>query len=171
MVGINSSIVVADSSVVVNFLRIDRLDLFAAYSLDFIVTDHVVDEITDDYPEQQRRFEAAQADGTLRLVSITDPEEVARFRRLTEPGRLGLGECSAIACAVHRGHTLAIDDRQALNHALRICPRLQILKTPDLMVSMIQEGLLNVSQADALKEEWDRHYNFTLNIESFAELV
>ena len=166
-----SSIVVVDSSVVVNFLRIERLDLFAAYSRDFIVTDHVVDEIAGYYPEQQAHFEAAQADGTLRLVSIADPEEVARFVQLTKSQRLGEGECSAIACAVHRGYALAIDDRQALNHVRRTYSELQVLTTQDLVVSMIQEDLLDVSQADAIKREWAKRHRFKLAIRSFAEVI
>jgi hypothetical protein len=43
----------------INFLKIDRVDLFQAYSAEFLVTDHVQDEITDYYPDQKQVFERA----------------------------------------------------------------------------------------------------------------
>ena len=45
--------VVTEASVLVNFLRIDRMDLIAGHSHAFIVTDHVADEVSDRYPHQQ----------------------------------------------------------------------------------------------------------------------
>ena len=41
-----STVVVTDASVLVNFLRIDRMDLIAGHSHAFIVTDHVADEVS-----------------------------------------------------------------------------------------------------------------------------
>ena len=52
------AIVVADTSVLINFLRIDRMDLIAAHPASFIATDHVAAEIADTYPEQQARYAA-----------------------------------------------------------------------------------------------------------------
>ena len=46
-----STVVVTDASVLVNFLRIDRMDLIAGHSHAFIVTDHVADEVSDRYPD------------------------------------------------------------------------------------------------------------------------
>jgi predicted nucleic acid-binding protein len=171
MIHASPSIIVSDTSVLVNFLRINRMDLIAGYSHDFIVTDHVAAEITDHYPDQQARFAAAQAAGMLQQVSITDPAEVALFGSLAASGRLGAGECSAIALASHQGHILAIDDRRASNHARRVSRHLQILTTQDLMVSMIGENLLDVPQADTIKDEWASNHRFSLTIQSFADLV
>jgi len=165
------SIVVTDTSVLVNFLRIDRMDLVAANSFDFLVTDHVSDEITDTYPDQLTRFQAALSQGILSQVSLTDPQELALFGALSASGRLGLGECSAIALAVHEDHMLAIDDRRAAAEARRTHAQLQIVKTQDLVLTMIQEGLLTVVQADAILNDWAQNHRFTLRIGSFAELL
>ena len=56
-------IVVTDTSVLVNFLCIDRMDLIAWHSHRFVITDHVTEaeEITEHYPEQQARLKAALA--------------------------------------------------------------------------------------------------------------
>ena len=51
-----SSIIVADTSVLINFLKVDRMDLIGAYPRQFLATDHVADEIADAYPEQQARY-------------------------------------------------------------------------------------------------------------------
>ena len=55
----SGSILVSDASVLINFLRIDRMDSIAAVSCEFMVTDHVADEISEVYPEQQVRYQAA----------------------------------------------------------------------------------------------------------------
>ena len=42
-----STVFVTDASLLVNFLRIDRMDLIAGHSHAFIVTDHVAGEVSD----------------------------------------------------------------------------------------------------------------------------
>ena len=144
-------IVVTDASVLMNFLRIDRMDLIAGHSHGFVVIDHVAAEISDRYPEQQQRFSETAGRGAVTQTSIVSPEELSLFGSLSASGRLGAGECSAIAMAVHRRSVLAIDDRQATVQARRIDRTLRILTTQDLMVSMIGEALLGIAEADRIK--------------------
>ena len=80
------------------------------------------------------------------------------------------GECSAIAVAVHRQHILAIDDRRATIQARHIDPTVRILTTQDLMVSMIDEGLLSIAQADTIKDELAARHRFRLKLDSFRNL-
>jgi predicted nucleic acid-binding protein len=84
-------------------------------------------------------------------------------------GRLGSGECAAIACAINGGHALAIDDRKAAREALRIEAALTVVGTADLIVQVIREGLLSVAEADAIKSDWETHHRFKLAFGSFAE--
>ena len=86
-------------------------------------------------------------------------------------GRLGAGECSAIALAIHRRYILAIDDRLATTHARRADATLRILATQDLVVSMIREGLLDVAEADRIKQEWATRHRFRLIVDTFRELI
>ena len=169
--GARPAIIVTDTSVLINFLRIDRTDLIAGHSHDFLATDHVAAEISDRYPEQQQRFAAVLDAGFISVTSVTTPEELQLFATLFATGRLGAGECSAIALAVHRGYILAIDDRVAIRHAHRTDAALRILSTQDLMVSMIREGLLEIEEADRIKREWERRHRFRLGLDSFRELV
>ena len=90
--------VVTETSVLVNFLRIDRMDLIAGHSHAFIVTDHVADEVSDRYPDQQQRFASAVEAGALSQESVKSPAEITLFGTLSASGRLGVGKCSA-GCA------------------------------------------------------------------------
>lgn len=40
-------IIIADTSVLINFLRIDRMDLIGAHPSAFVATEHVAVEISD----------------------------------------------------------------------------------------------------------------------------
>lgn len=165
------TIVVIDASVLINFLKIDRMDLIAYQSHDFVVTDHVAAEISSRYPDQQQRFTLATSTGAISQVSITNPREISVFRSLSRSRRLGTGECSAIAMAVCRQHILAIDDRRATTHARQTSQTLQIINTQDLMVSMIGEDLLDIPEADSIKDVWAIQHQFRLKIRSFQDLV
>ena len=70
---------VMDASVLINFLRIDRMDLIAGHSHDFVITDHVAVEITSRYPDQQQRLASAIDAGAITQESITNPREIALF--------------------------------------------------------------------------------------------
>lgn len=72
--------------------------------------------------------------------------------------------------AVHQRHVLAIDDRQATTQARGIDPALRILTTPDLVVSMIGEGLLDIAEADNIKDTWAALHRFCLKFRSFREV-
>ena len=165
------AIIVTDTSVLINFLRIDRTDLIAGHSHDFLATDHVAAEISDHYPDQQQRFAEALRAGVISETRATMPEELQLFESLFTTGRLGAGECSAIALAVHRGYILAIDDRLAIRHARKADASLRILATQDLMVSMIREGLLEVEEPDRIKRDWATRHRFRLRLDSFRELI
>lgn len=166
-----SSVVVSDTSVLVNFLRIDRMDLLGALPYALLATNHVGAEITDSYPDQLKRYEAALANGIIVEVSLTSDEELELFAKLSSSGRLGMGECSAIACAICRGHTLAIDDRPAITQARRTSRALPIVRTECLVTEMIRAGLLTIIEADKIKDDWSTNHRFTLTISSFEELL
>ena len=102
---------------------------------------------------------------------MTDPEEVETFAKLTALESFGNGECACIAVALHRSYTLAIDDKKAIKQARLSCPTISIATTEDLMVSMIKSGLITVSEADAIKDEWASSYKFKLKINSFSGLL
>lgn len=156
------SSVVLDTSVLVNFLRIVRMDLLRRHSFDFIVTDHVVSEITDHYTEQKLQIRNSISDGTLQQMTIKSTDELELFGSLIATRTLGGGECSAIALALHHNYVLATDDRRATKHAQRISHDLKVITTPDLLQSMIDQKLLNLNEATAIKDQWAREHRFII---------
>ena len=167
-----SAIVVADTSVLINFLRIDRMDLIGRHPQRFLATDHVGAEITSSYPEQQERYQSAVASGLLDTCSVVDPEEVELFLKLGPGQQLGAGECSAIAVAIRRRYAIAIDDNRAIKRAIReVGAKLEVVRTTDLMVSLIRAGILDVASADRIKDDWAQYHRFKIKADSFQELL
>lgn len=168
-------IVVADTSVLINFLRIDRMDLIARYPGRFLATDHVGSELANDYPDQKTRYAAAVAARVLDTCSVTDPTEVALFLRLGPGVRLGAGECSAISVAFTRSYAIAIDDGRAIKSAHReaelVGVKLAVLRTQDIIVALILASMLTLDEADHIKTEWERHHRFRLKVASFRDLI
>lgn len=165
------AILVTDTSVLVNFLRIDRMELLGALPCRFIVTDHAAGELTDFYPEQVERYQAALAAGHVEACTVTDEASLDIFGQLTGTTRLGVGESATIAHAMVTGAGVAIDDRRAINEAQRIADGLVIVRTADLMVRMIEHALITVAQADTIKDDWAANHRFRIPIASFADIM
>jgi predicted nucleic acid-binding protein len=168
-----SAIVVADTSVLLNFLKIRRMDLIGSHPRRFLATDHVENEISDEV--HRAAFLSAVAAGHLDTCTVNDPREVELFLRLRPGVRLGAGECSALAVAVSRRHAIAIDDNRAISRAFRDAglgtARIEIVRTPEVMVALIRAGVLTLKEADQIKDEWARVHRFRINADSFADLM
>ncbi|MBC6404383.1 MAG: hypothetical protein GDA41_01385 [Rhodospirillales bacterium] len=166
-------IIVADTSVLINFLRVDRMDLIGRHPASFVATDHAAAEIEDS--DQKRRYVAAVSMGHLAECRVEQLDEVRLFARLSRGGRLGSGECSAIAAALKRNYRLAIDDNCAIKHAREEAERsghwLSIVRTQDIVVELIRNRVLTVQQADAMLADWASNHRFRLKIRSFNELL
>lgn len=164
-------VVITDTSVLVNFLRIDRMDLIACHSSRFVITDHVAEEVTDDYPDQRLRLDAALAEGIVETLVVSSDAELELFRQLSETRRFGPGESAAIACAIANNYALAIEDRAASNQARRLKQDLVVLRTQDIMVQLIRGGTIALEEADRIKDAWATEHRFLLAIASFSELL
>jgi predicted nucleic acid-binding protein len=164
--------VLLDTSVLINFLNIDRLDLLTQHpDFVFLITNHVRREITDYYPEQVQRLQDGIASGAVTEIVVESIDELNLFAQLSQSGRLGVGECVVIAAAAVRGIPVAVDDKQAKKTALKHCPRNNVLDTVGLIVSLIHAGLIDVPQADAIKQVWESTYRFRLMFQSFSERI
>ena len=160
-----------DASILINFLRINRIDLLKKSTHSFYITDHVQDEISTFYPHQRACLESGLSQKILQKINIESPQEFATFANLNKSRQLGAGECAAIAIAVHRGFYLAIDDTRAIKKSLELLPLSRIFRTQDLILLMIQEQILSVEEADHLIEIWATQHRFKLKLKSFGELI
>lgn len=166
-----NAILVTDTSVLVNFLRIDRMELLGGLPCRFLVTDHAAGELTDFYPEQVERYHTALAEGHVESCTVTAEAALDIFGQLTGTTRLGVGESATIAHAIVTGSGVAIDDRRAINEAQRIADGLVILRTADLIVRLIHHAMLTVEEADAIKDDWAANHRFRIPVASFAEMM
>lgn len=162
-------IIVADTNILINFLNVDRLDLIAEHSHHFVITDHVSTEITDLL--QKEKLQQAIRNRVFTERQLVAIEEIQLFANLMRSNRIGSGESSAITCAVLGKHKLAIDDRRAIQEAKKVEPNIQVMTTRDIIVSMIKESLLDVTEADHIKTYWAEKHRFRLKFGSFSELV
>ena len=164
-------VVITDTSVLVNFLVIDRVELMVALpGQQFVVTDHVRGEITEHYPDQLLRLENALEAGVLSEISVTELAEVEAFAKLTATG-LGIGECSAIAVAAQRGYSIAIDDKTARKRIAKLYPAMVVLTTESIVVELIRGSVLDVASADAIKLDWEQNHRFRLTFGSFGDRI
>jgi len=164
--------VITDTSTLINFLRIGRVDLLAGLtSYRFVVTDHVRAEVTSYYPAQLSNFEFALLAGHVVEITLDTPADLTVFAEL-KALRLGDVECASIAAALNRRLPLAIDDNRARKKAVARDPSLRLLDTVGLMVQAIQAPLLTVAEADAIKLDWEKNHKFIKkHFTSFAELI
>jgi predicted nucleic acid-binding protein len=167
----NEPTIIADASALINFLRIDRVDILGAFPPSVLITTHVSAEITESFPEQLERLGRALQAGLVQEIAADRPEELTLFGRLTETHRLGEGESSAIAVAFVRRLALAIDDKAAIRQARALDASLRILGTQDLMVAALRAGIISLPEADAILEDWRRQHRFALRIKTFRDVL
>lgn len=143
-------ILILDASVLINFLAVDRMDLMMSHPAHVLITEHVRVEVREEYPEQLARLERAITDKVVEVFDLTAIPEMATMIELRSRGgkkRMGIGEASAIAAAIHRNYDLAIDDKPAIKQIRAVAPKVRIHTTSDLIVQLIKAGLITVEAA------------------------
>ena len=157
-----------DASVLINFLRLERLDILTAIpEIDFVVPEQVVAEITD--PQQARTLDAAIRGGRLRSERSTDLDELAAYADLRQ--FMGPGEAACLSMAEQRGWFVAVDERgRFLRMARERIGEGRILNTPGILLLAIRAGRLSVDEADGLKARLEAH-RFRMKFDSFRDVL
>ncbi len=165
--------VVSDTDVVINFLRVGRLDLLRQHrNYCFMFTEHLrgsanlPGELTD--TTQLSEVSAAIATGELEETELTAPAEISLFAILHD--FLGRGEAAAIAVASARGWAVASDDRRARREIERRLGPNRLLTTPGILLSCIRNSVLTVAEADCIKDQLAA-CRFTMKFGSFGDLL
>ena len=159
---------IVDTSCLINFLIVDRMDIFGALSgYAFVVPNHVVAEVKD--PAQRTRLEAALKTGALTEIEITDLAEIELYVALRRI--LGDGESACLAVAATRGWVMAADEKGRLRReAYERLGEAYLVNTSGILVSAIQEGILTADGAEMLRAMLATH-RFVMDTSPFAELV
>lgn len=161
--------IVLDTSVLLNFVKIGRIELCGQLGTAVVLLNQVLDEIR--LPDQKRAVEDAVAAGTLDLHSVDDLAEVALFAKLQAEGRLGAGECAVLAVALMRDWAAGLQDRRVRVEGKRRRRDLVIYQTEDLILKLIQNETLTVAEADGFLGEWGTQHRFRSRIVSFRDLI
>ncbi len=143
--------IVLDASVLLNFVKIGRVELLGQLGTPVVLPDQVLGEIRR--PEQKEAVEDAVAEGILDLQSVRNPVEVALFAELRAGGRLGAGECAVLAVALTRNWVAGLQDRRACVEGQRRRRDLVIYQTEDLVLKLIKAGYLTLEDADGFLAE------------------
>lgn len=161
-------LVVADSSFLINFLVLDRMDVLGGLQeFRFHVVNHVSAEIR--YEAQRARLRAALEGGLVAEIEITEPGEILlydEFRRF-----LGDGESAALAVAVTRRWVIAGDEKGRFRR--EVFDRLgedYLLNTLGTLLTAIRASLITVDEAEALRAEL-RENRFEMDPRPFDELL
>jgi predicted nucleic acid-binding protein len=160
--------VATDTCIVINLLRVNRLDLLGALGpYVFHVPREVVEEI--EYPDQQQAVQMAIQQGWIHQTRLEDPLELQTFVRAT--AQLGKGESACIALAETRNWVLGTDDSKGAKWKKVISvPGIQILNTPGIILLAIRKGAITIQQADEIKKTLEEN-RFRMGFSSFQDLV
>ncbi len=161
-------LVVVDSSFLINFLAINRMDILGGVrQFKFHIANHVKAEILKD--EQPMRLEAAIAASIITEIEITDLDEVGLYDEVRKV--LDDGEAASLAIAVRRRWVIAADERGRFRKEL--FARLgedYLLDTPGALVASIKSGVIGLEEAEIIREQL-RENRFEMDRRPFEELT
>ena len=160
--------IVLDTSILLNFVKIGRVELLGQLGTSVVLLDQVFDEVRR--PEQRKVVKDAVAAGTIDLQSVRNPVEVALFTELRAGGRLGAGECAVLAVALTRDWVAGLQDRRARTEGQRRRENLVIRQTEDLVLTLIKASYLTIEEADGFLAEWAAKHRFRSKVTSFRDL-
>jgi predicted nucleic acid-binding protein len=158
-------LLIADSSTLLNFLVVERMDLMLGlgYSL------HVVDAVVHEIKSEKTLLDRLIAEGALTRVVLVGPQITETVASFTLCG-LGAGEALSYAAAIELSCAIAIDDKRAVKRAAAMAGHLPVLTTADIVVAAIKQDRIKLREADALKTAWETKHKFRLRFPSFAAL-
>lgn len=160
--------VVVDTSVLINFLVLDRLDLLGALGgLAFLLPGEVVAEVQR--AEQRVALQFGVKAGWLATTELQEPEELRRFTEYRTT--LDSGESACLAIAQTRRWLIACDEKGAFRRKATAALGIQrILTTPGLLLRALKQGLISVEEADLGKALLERR-KFRMAFGSFRDLL
>ncbi|HWO93132.1 MAG TPA: hypothetical protein VNL92_00020 [Dehalococcoidia bacterium] len=161
-------LVVADSSFLINFLAVDRMDILGRLpQFRFHVVNHVLAEVR--YEVQRRRLHAALEAGTVTEIEITEPAEILLYDEFRH--FLGDGEAASLAVAIRRRWVIAADEKGAFRREL--FGRLgddYLLDTLGALVTAIKADVITVADAETVRAQM-REHRFEMESTPFEELL
>lgn len=141
--------VATDTSLLLNFLRIDRMDILGALpGFRFCVLNHVTAEVTQE--PHGTRLQAALAQGYVAEFELTDLDAISDYDNLREI--LGDGEAATIAAAGYEQWIIGMDEKaRARREAIARVGEQNLLNTPGVLVHAVRIGSLTLEEAEQIR--------------------
>ncbi|MBI1331461.1 MAG: hypothetical protein GC165_01125 [Armatimonadetes bacterium] len=168
MPGKDAKPLILDTSVLVNYAHIDRLDLLVGAHVETRVVEQVQTELQRQ--NQKKALERAITNGTILPCAVEDLEDIAEAFKIVYDDRRGRGEAFSFVYARSTGGILGIDDKRAMSLFQRKFPELATATSKDLMVKAIKNKLITIAEADEIKGIWEQECRYKLLFESFSDL-
>lgn len=146
-------ILLNDSSVLLNLLASDCLaEIARATGWQFAICPAVRDEakrLRDPLTGEMIDIDLTPlvAAGMLLVLELSGDEEESLY--VEQAAVVDDGEAMSLALAAHRRLELAIDDKQATNHALRRFPDLRLWTTPEILKHWSETSAVSVEALQA----------------------
>ena len=138
---------VVDASIFLNLGPVRGLPvLFESKAFQWKLTPIVRSEVR--HPESRSILERALLDGTLELVELDTTSEAEMKQLARYSTVLDAGEAEALALAVARSWSIALEDRKAQRIATEA--GVKWVNCANILLAAIREGQLSVEQADDL---------------------
>jgi predicted nucleic acid-binding protein len=160
------SLLIADASTLLNFLRVRRFDLMQGLGYRIRIVDAVFEEIQS----EREHLEELVNDGHIKTLTLEGKAIRDTVATLLGLG-LGSGESFSFAAAIEFEGAVAIDDRRAVKRVQSVSPSLKILTTPDIVVAGILARKISVAEADTLKVDWAENHRFRMKFATFNDLL
>lgn len=143
--------VATDTSLLLNFLRIDRTEILGALpGFRFCALNHVTTEVTQE--PHASRLRTALSQSHVIEFELTELAAIADYERLR--ANLGDGEAATIAAGGHLGWVIGIDEKgRARREAVDRVGEQNLLNTPGILVHSVRVGLLTLDEAEQIRLE------------------
>jgi predicted nucleic acid-binding protein len=160
------SLLIADASTLLNFLRVRRFDLMQGLGYRIRIVDAVFEEIQS----EREHLEELVNGGHIKTLTLEGKAITDTVATLLGLG-LGSGESFSFAAAIEFEGAVAIDDLRAVKRVQSVSPNLKILTTPDIVVAGIHSRTISVADADKLKVDWAENHRFRMKFATFTDLL
>lgn len=163
---IEDSLLIADASTLLNFLRVRRFDL--VQGLGYRV--RIVDAVYEEVQSERGLLDDLLHEGTIRTLTLEGAALRVGVTKFLALG-LGNGESFSFAAAIEFNGAIAIDDMRAVRKAKPFTAGVTVVTSTDIVLAGIHSQRLTVEEADLLKTDWEANHRFRLKFRSFGDLV
>ena len=136
---------IIDTSVLINYISIERIDLLTKLSHRHLL---ITEEVHSEIKRNRNTLEIAIANGQIEVTNPLLNEDIELFARLTKI--LSVADASCIVAARVLETDLAADDRILRREAAKVLPEAYLLRTEVLLAEAVRTNLLLIEEGNTI---------------------